>query len=133
MLVDIADAVYRQKDVSVDMGYVNVIWQGDAICNIIGALQHAAAPPFILNVAGEKILSVREIAQRFGELFGRSPCLVGSETETAWLNNAAFSHKLFGSPKVSVEHMMEWIADWIRQGGPSLDKPTQFQVRDGEY
>jgi hypothetical protein len=29
--------------------------------------------------------------------------------------------------------MVEWIADWVRRGGVSLDKPTHFEVRDGNF
>jgi hypothetical protein len=29
--------------------------------------------------------------------------------------------------------VMKWIADWIRQGGASLNKPTHFEARDGIY
>jgi hypothetical protein len=29
--------------------------------------------------------------------------------------------------------MMRWVADWVRRGGPTLGKPTHFEVRDGEF
>jgi hypothetical protein len=29
--------------------------------------------------------------------------------------------------------MIEWIANWIRAGGPALNKPTHFQTRDGKF
>jgi hypothetical protein len=29
--------------------------------------------------------------------------------------------------------MMEWTAAWIRAGGPSLNKPTHFESRDGKF
>jgi hypothetical protein len=29
--------------------------------------------------------------------------------------------------------MIEWTADWIARGRESLDKPTHYEVRDGQY
>jgi hypothetical protein len=28
---------------------------------------------------------------------------------------------------------MRWTADWLRRGGKQLDKPTHFQVTDGQF
>jgi hypothetical protein len=29
--------------------------------------------------------------------------------------------------------MIEKVAEWIRAGNPTLDKPTHFEVRDGKF
>jgi hypothetical protein len=29
--------------------------------------------------------------------------------------------------------MIDWAADWVEQGGASLNKPTHFSTRDGKY
>jgi len=29
--------------------------------------------------------------------------------------------------------MIQWIADWIQQGGATLNKATHFQTRDGRF
>jgi hypothetical protein len=34
---------------------------------------------------------------------------------------------------VPVASLMQWIGDWIRRGGPLLNKPTHFEVRDGRF
>ena len=57
----------------------------------------------------------------------------GTEGGTALLNNASFGHRRFGAPRVSPEQMMEWVAAWLLRGGPTLGKPTHFEVRDGKY
>jgi len=40
---------------------------------------------------------------------------------------------LFGYPRVGPQQMIAWVADWVRRGGPTLDKPTHFEVRDGNF
>ncbi len=61
------------------------------------------------------------------------PVFQGMEAETALLSNAARCQKLFGRPTVTVEQMIEWVADWIRMGGVTLAKPTHFETRDGRF
>jgi nucleoside-diphosphate-sugar epimerase len=133
VLVDLAQKVYRRETVDVSMGYVNVIWQGDAIDYILRSLPYAATPPFVLNVTGTGVLPVREIAAGFAKRFGCELQIQGTEAATAWLNDPAKSHVLFGEPKVSLDQMMDWVASWVEQGGELLGKPTHFEVRDGNY
>ncbi len=59
--------------------------------------------------------------------------LQNSESESALLSNAAHCQQLFGYPRVSVEQMIDWIADWISAGGATLNKPTHFETRDGKF
>ena len=35
--------------------------------------------------------------------------------------------------KMTAPQMMAWVADWVRRGGPTLDKPTHFESRDGQF
>src|SRR5919201_548712 len=133
VLTDVATKVYRGEPVDVRMGYVNVIWQGDANAQAIRCLEHAASPPFLINVTGRETLAIRAVAQRFGELLGRAPRIVGEEAPDALLSNAARAESLFGPPAVSVDQMMVWVADWIRRGGALLGKPTHFESRDGTF
>ena len=133
VLVDIAQKVLAGAPVDVSMGHVNVIWQGDALAHTIQALSHASAPPFVLNVTGPGILRVRELAERFGQRFGKTPSIVGEEQPAAWLNDASKAHGLFGKPAVSIDQMIEWVAAWLEGGGSTLGKPTHFETRDGKY
>lgn len=133
VLVDLAQKVRGGLPISIEMGYVNLIWQGDAVAHILQSQAYATSPPRILNITGKDILRVRDLALRFGERFGRSVMLEGHEAESAWLSNPTLSHDLFGEPRVDLDQMISWTADWIEQGRETLGKPTHFEVRDGAY
>jgi nucleoside-diphosphate-sugar epimerase len=133
VLVDIAQRVLAGLPVDLSMGNVNVIWQGDANAMALCAFAHAASPPFVVNLVGPEQLSVRQIAEAFGERLGVEPLFVGVESATALLSNGQRGHRLFGYPRVPAGRMIEWIADWLKQGGDTLGKPTHFQVRDGKF
>ena len=133
VLVDIAQRVFAEQPVSVETGYVNVIWQRDAVSQIIRCLPLAASPPLVLNVTGSEMLSVRDLAERFAKAFDKPVVLQGTEAPTAWLSNNRRAVALFGEPQTDIETMIRWIAQWVSQGGPSLDKPTRFENRDGTF
>jgi nucleoside-diphosphate-sugar epimerase len=133
VLLDVAEKVLRGEPVDVTMGHYNCIWQGDVNAVVFRSLQLATAPPTILNLTGPEIVSVRWVAQRFGELLGVEPTVVGCEAETAILNNAAQSMAMFGYPRVSLDQMLRWTARWVQIGGGTLGKPTHFETRDGKF
>jgi nucleoside-diphosphate-sugar epimerase len=133
VLLDIGTKVFERRPIDLHMGHVNVIWQGDANSVCLRSFAIANSPPEILNLTGPETLSVRWIASRFGEIFGIEPSFRGAESDTALLSNAARCHRLFGYPSVTAEEMIEWVAKWIGMGGPTLDKPTYFEVRDGRF
>ena len=133
VLVDIALKVFRSEPVAVDMGYVNVIWQGDANRVALESLPLASAPPFILNLTGRETLSVRELATWFGKRFGKSPRFSGSERSDALLSNTSRLSAAFAPALVSVDDMRDRVADWVEQGGSLLGKPTKFETRDGKF
>jgi nucleoside-diphosphate-sugar epimerase len=133
VLLDIGQKVFARQPVSVAMGAVNVIWQGDANSVVLRSLALTASPPFVLNVTGPEVLRVRDIAERFGRTFGIEPIFEGREGETALLNDASLCHRLLGKPSVCVDEMINMVADWMRAGRPTLNKPTHFEVRDGKF
>lgn len=133
LLVDIAERVFRGQPIDVTTGYVNVIWQRDAVIDCLRAIDLAASPAAIINVTGPGILRIRDLAERFGRVFNRTPVFVGREEETAWLNNAARAHRLFGSPPTSVDRMVDWIAAWLSRDGKTWGKPTGYESRDGQF
>jgi nucleoside-diphosphate-sugar epimerase len=133
VLVDIASRVLNGEPIDVRMGHVNVIWQGDANDWALRCLAHASAPPFVVNVTGREMLSVRELAQRFGALLHRAPTFTGTEASDALLSNAALAHSLFGPPSVPTSALLEWVAEWVQAGQPLLGKPTHFEERTGAF
>ncbi|MSU51401.1 MAG: NAD(P)-dependent oxidoreductase [Opitutus sp.] len=133
LLVDIAQSVLARRPVDVTTGYVNVIWQNDAVAHSIQAIEFAGAPAVPINVTGAETLSVRDLATRFGVALQQPVEIVGTEADTAWLNNAGHSHRLFGAPPTAVDSMISWIAAWLKRGGETWGKPTGFERRDGRY
>jgi len=133
VLVDLAQKVYDGQGIDLAMGYVNVIWQGDAVAMALCALADASSPPLYLNVAGPERLSVRAVCERFGQLLGKPPRLTGVEAADALLSNSQAACRRYGRPRISADQMMRWIAQWITRGGPTLGKPTHFEVRDGQF
>ena len=120
ILLDIAEKVYAEETISVEMGNVNVIWQGDANAVALRAFAHCESPPLVLNVTGPETVSIRSLASCFGALFNKQPRFAGEEAATALLSNAARCHQLFGYPRVSLGKMIEWVAEWVRIGGTTL-------------
>jgi dTDP-4-dehydrorhamnose reductase len=133
VLVDIARQVLEGRPVDVTMGYVNVIWQRDAVEHVLRAESVAASPARILNIAGTPIVAVRELAAQFGELLRKPAVITGTEEPTAWLNDASRAHRLFGTPPTPLDEMIRRVAAWVRAGGTTHGKPTKFQVRDGKF
>jgi len=133
VLYEIAKAVMEERPIDLSMGHVNIIWQGDANEYALQSLSVAECPPCILNVTGPETVSIRWLAERLGEGFGKKPVFINQEEDTALLSNASKSHKLFGYPKVPLRQMIEWQIEWLKAGGEVIDKPTHFQERRGEF
>jgi nucleoside-diphosphate-sugar epimerase len=133
VLVDIALRVFNCQPVDVQMGYVNVIWQRDANSQCLRSFAHCQSPPLVLNITGPERLSVRHIAGEFGRRFRLQPTFSGQESDIAILSNAAKAQALFGSPTVSPDQLIDWIANWITNRGNLLNKPTLFEVQDGKF
>lgn len=133
VLHDLGLKVLNGEVVDLTTGHVNVIWQGDANSHALRALSHATTPTSPLNVSGPETISVRALAQAFGDRLGREPVFSGEEAAECWLVNTSEASRLFGYPAVPLGRMLDWTADWLAAGRSSLGKPTQFEVRDGSY
>lgn len=133
VLVDLAQRIVDGEPIDLRMGYVNVIWQGDANAQAIQSLPLAASPPFVVNVTGSDIVSVRAAALELGRLLDREPKFSGRESEDALLSNTTRSQELFGLPMVDTTTLIGWVGDWVRRGGRLLGKATHFEERGGRY
>jgi nucleoside-diphosphate-sugar epimerase len=133
VLLDLAQKVIRGEEIPVGMGWVNVIWQGDANRVAIESLPRASAPPFVLNLTGREAHSVRDLATRLARRLGREPRFTGREQPDALLNNAARMHELFAPPEVTIDQMIEHVAAAVERNAPTLGKPTHFDARDGRF
>ncbi len=133
VLFDVASAVFGGTPLDITMGHADVIWQGDANEQSLRLLAHCTTPTSPINITGPGHTRIRWLAGEFGRRFGRKPVLVGEEAPTAWLEDTTESQRLFGKPRVPIDAMIDWVADWIERGQPSLGKPTHFSTRDGKY
>lgn len=133
VLTDIATKVWKGEPVSLEVGYFNAIWQGDANAMCLHAFRHCESPSQAVNLTSPDIYAVRTVAEQFGRLFGRVPSFTGSEQSVALLSNTDRMVEKLGSPSVTLETMMRWIGHWIQKGGRLLNKPTHFETRDGKY
>ena len=132
VLHDVAQKVLRGETIDLAMGYANVIWQGEANDWTLRALAHCDTPTSALNLSGPKV-SIRALAKALGRRLGIEPLLAGQEAPTAWLIDSSQAYGLFGPPRVGLETMLDWTADWVRRGGVSHGKPTHYEARDGKY
>lgn len=133
VLVDIATKVYNEDVIDLTMGYANVIWQGDANDMILRTITHGECPPKTFNISGSEIISIREVAKRFGVLMNKTIKFINQEADSALLVNVSQSHKILGKPKIPLDQIVEWTAEWIQNEKPLLGKATHFEVRDGKY
>jgi nucleoside-diphosphate-sugar epimerase len=133
VLLEIAKSVVEQRPIDLTTGFVNVIWQGDANEIALRAFHHCEVPAKLLNVTGPETVSIKWLAEQFGSLLGKAPLFINEPQPTALLSNASLSHKLFGYPRVTLRHMIDFTAAWLRQGGKTINKPTHFQERNGKF
>lgn len=133
VLLEIAKSVFNQTPVNITTGYANVIWQGDANSFALRCLLHCESPAKKLNITGPEIISIKELATKFGLLMNKPVQFVGEPAPSALLNDARHSFELFGKPKTSLDQVIVWTADWVMAGGEDLGKPTHFQERKGKF
>ncbi|MER6947890.1 NAD(P)-dependent oxidoreductase [Nonomuraea sp. NPDC000554] len=133
VLVDLAQKVLAGEPIDLATGQVNVVWQGYANEVVLRSLRLAGTPPYVLNLTGPELVSVRQAAQDLGAALGKEPVFTGEEAPTALLSNAGLCHRLFGYPEITPAELIEHTARWVAGGGPLLGKPTKFERRDGRF
>ena len=133
VLVDLAKKVLAGEPIDLSMGWVNVIWQGDANAMIAASLSKTESPAMMLNVAGRPPHRVRDLCVQLGKCAEIEPVFVGEEGEDALLSDASLACSWFGEPSVSVDILIQWVVYWLKMGGSTLGKPTKFENREGRF
>ena len=133
VLIDVANRVWNKQPIDVSNGWFNCIWQGDANEMIIRSLDLVSSPASVWNLSCQKPVSVRRVAERFGELFNKQPIIKGREASDALICNPSKLCEKLGIPQTPLDQIIEWTARWIESGGPQHGKATGFEVRDGVY
>lgn len=133
VLRDLAEKIQAGEPVSLSQGWVNLIWQGDAVRQSLLCLNLAAAPATVINITGPEILPVRQLATDLGSRLGKTPIFSGTEGGVAFLSHAGKSFSHFGYPRVPAAAVLDWTADWMKRGLRSLGKPTHFEEASGKY
>jgi nucleoside-diphosphate-sugar epimerase len=133
VLVDLAQRILAGQPIDLGTSWFNTIWQGDANALTLRCFEHVASPPLVLNLTGPELLQVRDASEQFGRLLARKPVFAGAESPTALLSNARRAFDLYGRPSMSAAELLEHVAAWLLRGLPTLNKPTQFQSRDGKF
>lgn len=132
-LVDLARRVRAGETVDLRVGHVNALWQGDANSYAFRALSLCETPPRPLVVTGPEPVSVRAVAEAFGERFGRPPRFTGEPSGPALLGDPARCVSLLGPPEVPLAELVDRVAAWVEGGGRTLGKPTRFERTDGRF
>ena len=133
VLYDIGIKIWNNEPVTTGVDYFNIIWQGDANHIALLSLCHTSSPANILNVTGEGILSVKEVAEEMGKIMNKPVEVISKNNDTSYLNNASKSFSYFGKPAVSSKELIRMQAEWIMQGGKGLNKPTHFETDNGKF
>ena len=58
---------------------------------------------------------------------------IASALVTLRLVQRAEATRLFGYPSVPLGKLVDWTADWVARGMPTLGKDTHYDVRDGVF
>ena len=134
VLFDLARNILEGNPVNPGIGYFNCIWQGDVCEYAIRSLLHCENPPRILNVTGPESISIRWAARHMGNLLGRDPLFTeGPEPEKSLFSNTAQMTELMGYPHMPLLSMMRLVAEWVLSGGATIDAPTHFESKDGNF
>jgi len=132
VLVDLARMINTGEPISLEMPYVNLLSQRDAIDRALRGFEVAANPPTIINVAGP-VIDVEIICNKLSEIVGKQPNLVGEKADTALIANDAFCLEQFGPYRDSVDDMIEAAAKWVINDGEDWNLPTMFGKADHIY
>ena len=65
--------------------------------------------------------------------FNRARDLYSRQIASKAAFDQAEATRLFGYPSVPLLTLVDWTADWVGRGLPSLGKDTHYDTRDGNF
>lgn len=133
VMQEVAQWVKEGTPVPLETGHVNIMWQGDANAQFLRMLGQCTNPATPINIGGPETVSVRYLANRFGEALGIEPTFEGEEQTNCLLVNCDKANGIFGNPIVPMDTMIRWVADWVKSDKPTHGKPSKFNVRSGKF
>jgi nucleoside-diphosphate-sugar epimerase len=133
IILDVAQKIQSQTPINLAMGHVNQIWQGDANAYLAQMFPHCQSPANVINMTGKAVLPVRDLATALGKKMGIEPIFEGIESENALLGNATKMFDQLGLPQTPIPTIVDWVANWMTQGGRTLGKPTKYESRTGKF
>lgn len=132
VLVDLARMINTGERISLEMPYVNLISQRDAIDRSLRGLEVASNPSRVFNVSGP-YYNVREICLKLAAVLGKDPIFATEEADTALIANDSFCVERFGPYRDQWEDMILAAANWVKAGGEYWNLPTKFGSADHVY
>jgi nucleoside-diphosphate-sugar epimerase len=133
VLHDIASAVNEGRAIDLSQGVFNCLWQGDVCEYALRSLLHTDNPPVKLNITGPETISIRWVAQEFGQRLGKTPVFINTEGSSALFSKTTKMNSLMGYPLVSLGEMLDMTVEWLKFSGECIDAPTHFEATNGKY
>ena len=133
IIVDLIFKILQDQPIDLGIAAVNLIWQRDANDYIARAITLAQSPAQILNVTGPQTVKIRDLADRIGQVLGKTPRYAGTEGEACLLSDASLCFSKLGFPAMSLDEMVGTIIPWVAAGKTVLNKPTKYEVQDGKF
>jgi nucleoside-diphosphate-sugar epimerase len=132
VVTELALKVLQQQPIDLRTAWVNMIWQGDANRLALRGLVTANTPALALNVTGPMV-RVREIAECLGKHAGVAPRFEHDEGAESLVANVKRLEQYLPYTPLPLDTLCAWAVAWIRNEGRLLNKPTKFEVRDGQF
>jgi len=128
---DIARQIRDGEPIDLTTELVNCIWLDDLLDAMLSSWRVASVPPKILNLTSPETYSVRQMAERLGELMGIEPRFKGEPKGASLIGDATEMVRLLGKPKIPLEEGLRRVARSVLAREHPLDHPTQWEKRDG--
>jgi nucleoside-diphosphate-sugar epimerase len=127
---DIARQVRDGEAVDITTEYVNCIWLDDILDLMMASAEMCAVPCEILNMTGTQKVSVVSIAEKLGEMMGKTPTFKGTPKGANLLGKAAKMAQALWEPPTSLDQGLEKLARSVMAYEHPLDHPTEWEKRD---